>query len=47
MKGLLKKRCTVCNKEFYPPSAEWVYKIEIGSKTYKYLCSWSCYKKAK
>ena len=44
--GLLKKHCTECNKEFYPPSTDWVYKTTIDHRVYKWQCSWSCYRKA-
>lgn len=44
--GILKKHCTECKKEFYPPTMDWVYKVEIASKVYKWQCSWKCYRKA-
>ena len=41
--GLMKKNCTECRKEFYPPSSEMVYKLNES----KWQCSYGCYRKAK
>lgn len=43
---LLEKKCTECEKTFFPPSTDWVYKFEVGHKTYRYQCSWKCYREA-
>lgn len=50
-KGLIKlfdkKHCTICNKEFYPQSMDWVYKYKIGrNNPWKWQCSYTCYCKA-
>ncbi len=37
--------CPLCNREFHPPSSEWLYKAKIDGKL-MYLCSWACYRKA-
>lgn len=34
--------CPICGKEFFPPSAEWVYKKIGRDGLTHYYCSWTC-----
>lgn len=45
------RKCPICGKLFYVGCSDWVYKVTCYSredhKAIIYLCSWTCYNKAK